>query len=161
MKKKQQPKNSLVKAVQSGEVADDTLYERIASVIREARANVIRSIDTAMVKAYWHIGRHIIEEEQGGEKRAAYGKESLKAVSAKLRKEFGRGFGVTTLEDIRKFYLAYAFEGQEKSHAVRGELEMPKFHSNLSWTHYRALMRVSRIEARQFYEVEAIKNRLS
>lgn len=83
-------------------------------------------------------------------------------MSVKLSKEFGRGFGVTTLEDIRKFYLAYAIiKGDKKSHALRGELEAPKFHANLSWTHYRALMRVGRLEARKFYEVEAIKNRWS
>lgn len=78
------------------------------------------------MKAYWHIGQHIVEEEQGGAKRATYGRELLKDVSAKLSKEFGRGFGVTTLEDIRKFYLAYTvIEGNEKSHAVRGELQAP------------------------------------
>lgn len=159
MKKKQPPK-SLVKIKQSSDVAD-TLYERIASVIRGARASIVRSVDTTMVKAYWHIGQHIIEEEQGGAKRAAYGKELLRDVSSKLRKEFGRGFGVTTLEDIRKFYLAYSTLSNEKSHALRGELETPKFHPNLSWTHYRALMRVTRIEARKFYEIEAIKNRWS
>ena len=100
----------------------------------------MRSVDTAMVKAYWHIGQHIVEEEQGGAKRAAYGKELLRDVSVKLSKEFGRGFGVTTLEDIRKFYLAYAVtKDGGKSHALREELQAPKFHPNLSWTHYRAL----------------------
>lgn len=159
--KKKQPKNSLIKTKQSSDVAN-TLYERIASVIRGARASIMRSVDTTMVKAYWHIGQYIVEEEQGGAKRAAYGKELLRDVSAKLGKEFGRGFGVTTLEDIRKFYLAYAVtEGDRKSHAVRGELEAPKFHPNLSWTHYRALMRVDRPTARKFYEMEAIKNRWS
>src|SRR3990167_2478012 len=136
--KKKQPKNPLVKTKQSNDLAD-VLYERIASVIRGARASIVRSVDTTMVKAYWHIGQHIIEEEQGGAKRAAYGKELLRDVSSKLSKEFGRGFGVTTLEDIRKFYLAYSTQSGEKSHALRGELETPKFHPNLSWTHYRAL----------------------
>lgn len=121
--KKKQPKTSLVKTKQSNDVAN-TLYERIASVIRGARASIMRSVDTTIVKAYWHIGQHIVEEEQGGAKRAAYGKDLLRDVSAKLGKEFGRGFGVTTLEDIRKFYLAYSsIEGDVKSHALRGELE--------------------------------------
>jgi hypothetical protein len=156
--KEEQSKNSLVKAKQASDVAN-VLYERIASVIRGARESIVRSVDSTMVKAYWNIGHYIVEEEQGGSKRATYGKELLKDVSAKLSKEFGRGFGVTTLEDIRKFYLAYAIiESNEKSHALRGELQAPKFHPNLSWTHYRALMRVHRIEARTFYEVEAIKN---
>ncbi|MBV8802058.1 MAG: DUF1016 family protein [Gammaproteobacteria bacterium] len=156
--KKKQP-NLLVKTKQSSDIAN-ALYERIASVIRNARASIIRSVDTTMVKAYWHIGQHIVEEEQGGAKRAAYGKELLREVSAKLSKEFGRGFGVTTLEDIRKFYLAYSLTaGTKKSHAARGILQPPKFHPNLSWTHYRALMRVDRLEARKFYEIEAVKNR--
>jgi hypothetical protein len=128
---KKQPKNSLVKATQSGDIAN-VLYERIASVIRGARESIVRAVDTTMVNAYWHIGQHIIEEEQGGAKRATYGRELLKEVSAKLSKEFGRGFGVTTLEDIRKFYLAYTvMDNSEKSHAVRGELQAPKFHPNL------------------------------
>src|SRR6185437_8030930 len=159
--KKKQPKNSLVKTKQSTDVAN-VLYERIASVIRSARASIIRSVDTTMVKAYWHIGQHIVEEEQGGAKRAAYGKEVLRDVSAKLSKEFGRGFGVTTLEDMRKFYLAYSVTaGTKKSHALRGELQPPKFHPNLSWTHYRALMRVDRSDARRFYGIVVTKNRWS
>jgi len=125
--KKKQLKNSLIKTARPVDAAN-ALYERIASVIRNARASIVRSIDTTMVKAYWHISQHIVEEEQGGAKRAAYGKELLRDVSVKLSKEFGRGFGVTTLEDIRKFYLAYTVaDGNEKSHALRGELQAPKF----------------------------------
>lgn len=71
--KKKQPKKSLVKIKQSSDAAN-ILYERIASVIRNARASIMRSVDTTMVRAYWHIGQHIVEEEQGGAKRAAYGK---------------------------------------------------------------------------------------
>ncbi len=63
--KKKQSKNSLVKAKQSSDIAN-ILYERIASVIRDARASIMRSVDTTMVKAYWHIGQHIVEEEQSG-----------------------------------------------------------------------------------------------
>src|SRR5580704_2413582 len=95
--KKKQPKNTMVKTKQPSDVAN-ALYERIASVIRGARASIVQTIDTTMVKAYWHIGQHIVEEQQGGAKRAAYGKELLRDVSFKLSKEFGRGFGVTTLE---------------------------------------------------------------
>jgi len=135
-----------------------TLYERIALVIREARTNIVRSIDTTMVKAYWHIGQYIVQEEQGGAKRARYGQELLKTLSTRLTQEFGHGFGVNTLEDIRKFYLAYSMRVDRKSHAVRGKLVAHQFHPNLSWTHYRALMRVTREGARAFYEIEAIKN---
>lgn len=156
--KKKKVKNFVAKANRSTETAD-ALYEHIAILIRKARSTVMRAIDTTMVKTYWHIGHHIVEVEQAGTKRAGYGKELLKTVSAKLSDEFGRGFGVNTLEDIRKFYLAYPTQLDTKSHSLRGELEIPKFHPNLSWTHYRTLMRINRAEARNFYEIEAIKNR--
>lgn len=156
--KKKQPKNSLVKVEQSNDAAN-ALYERIALVIRKARATIMRSVDTTMVQSYWQIGRYLVEEEQGGVKRAGYGKELLKTVSSRLGQEFGNGFAVNTLEDIRKFYLVYSPEDNQKSRTVCGKLDVPKFNPNLSWSHYRVLMRVSRLEARQFYEIEAIKNR--
>lgn len=138
----------------------ETFYERIAPIIREARTTIMRAIDTTMVKAYWDIGRYIVEEEQQGASRANYGKLLLQDLSQRLTKEFGRGFGITTLEDIRKFYITYRLDkGLEKSHAVRGEL--PRFYPNLSWTHYRLLMRISRLEARLFYEQEASKSNWS
>jgi len=119
--KKKQPKNSVVKIKHTTETTD-ALYERIALVIRKARTTVMRAIDTTMVKTYWHIGQHIIEDEQKGEKRADYGKEVLKAISKKLSHEFGKGFGVNTLEDIRKFYLAYPEQPLKKSHTLCGIL---------------------------------------
>lgn len=135
----------------------DRIYDQISPLIRRARESVMRAIDTTMVHTYWNIGRYIVEEEQTGEARAEYGKELLRKLSKRLNKEFGRGFGLSTLEDVRKFYLVYSLS-PTKSHAVRGELEMPNFQPNLSWTHYRLLMRVTRPEARSFYEIEASKN---
>jgi predicted nuclease of restriction endonuclease-like (RecB) superfamily len=158
--KKKQTKNSVTKTNHTTETVD-ALYERIADVIRKARSTIMRTVNTTMVKTYWHIGQHIIEEEQKGEKRAGYGKELLKTVSTKLSDEFGRGFGVDTLEDIRKFYLAYSNQPVKKSDTLRRKLEPPKFHPNLSWSQYLTLTRVTRPEARQFYELEAIKNRWS
>jgi len=138
----------------------EAFYERVAPIIREARTIIMRTIDNTMVKAYWNIGRYIVEEEQQGTSRANYGKLLIQDLSQRLTKEFGRGFGITTLEDIRKFYLTYRIDkGSEKSHAVRGEL--PRFCPNLSWTHYRLLMRISRPEARLFYEQEASKSNWS
>jgi predicted nuclease of restriction endonuclease-like (RecB) superfamily len=140
----------------------DLLYERIAPVIREARSSVMRTIDTLMVVAYWEIGRQIVEEEQHGLTRADYGKEVLAQLSKRLSEEFGRGFGVTTLEDIRKFYIVYqSTTKNQKPHALRGEFHRPNFNQNLSWTHYRLLMRITRLEARIFYELEASKNHWS
>ncbi len=123
--KKKQSKNSIVKIKRKTETVDG-LYERIAILIRNARATVMRAVDTTMVKTYWYIGQHIVEEEQKGATRAGYGRELLKTVSKKLSHEFGRGFGVDTLEDMRKFYLAYPSSSSAKSGALRPKLEPPK-----------------------------------
>jgi predicted nuclease of restriction endonuclease-like (RecB) superfamily len=139
----------------------DNLYKRVAPVIREARAAIMRTVDTVMVNAYWNIGKHIVEEEQRGAVRADYGKEVLNQLSKQLSKEFGRGFGVDTLEQARKFYLTYQIASNSKSDALRRKSKIPAFNQNLSWTHYRLLMRVSRSEARLFYQLEASKNNWS
>ncbi|OGT28009.1 MAG: hypothetical protein A3I77_06820 [Gammaproteobacteria bacterium RIFCSPLOWO2_02_FULL_42_14] len=137
----------------------DLLYGKVVSYIDRARSNVQKTIDSEMVKAYWLIGREIIEEEQQGKSRAEYGTNLLNELSRKLNRKYGKGFGVSTLKDIRQFYLTYSVTGQI-SHAVRGE-SLINFNQNLGWIHYRALMRVSRKAARQFYEVEAEKNHWS
>lgn len=144
----------------SSDTSVDKVYEQIAPLIRDARTSIMRTVDRTMVHTYWNIGRYIVEEEQAGDARAEYGKDLLHKLSQRLSKEFGKGFGLSTLEDIRKFYLVYSLPAQ-KSHAVRGELEMPDFQPNLSWTHYRLLMRVVRLEARSFYEIEASKSHWS
>jgi hypothetical protein len=101
----------------------DVLYEQVASIIRNAQTIVARSINTAMVQAYWRIGERIVEEEQLGKKRADYGQYLITELSPKLTQEFGRGFGTSTLWDIRKFYLAY--QGDQILHAARGEFKDP------------------------------------
>ena len=93
----------------------------------------------------WEIGRHIVEFEQGGETRAAYGKKLLPRLAEALTREFGRGFDDRNLRNMRAFYQAFPIW-----HAVRTEL---------SWTHYRALLRVSNKEAREWYANEtALQN---
>ena len=160
MKKK--PSKIIIKKTAQLNKTPDALYERIASVIRSARANIIRVIDTTMVQAYWYIGNYIVEDEQKNKKRADYGKTTLKNISKKLTSEFGAGFSVTNLEYVRKFYLVYSPDtANQKPHTLCEESKTPKFNPNLSWSHYRSLMRVSRLEARQFYEIEAAKNRWS
>ena len=74
----------------------DELYARIASIIEQARGTVARTINTAMVQAYWHIGRELVETEQGGESRASYGEGLLKRLSESLVRQFGNGFGRAT-----------------------------------------------------------------
>jgi predicted nuclease of restriction endonuclease-like (RecB) superfamily len=140
----------------------DALYKNIANYIRNARSNVLRSVNTEQVKTYWLIGKVIVEEEQAGKERAEYGAFLLKEISSRLIKEFGNGFGVRTLIDIRKFYLTYLLDEADtkkgKTHALRAKSQLPEFNHNLSWTHHRTLMSESRREVRKFYEIEALKN---
>lgn len=137
----------------------DSLYTKISNHIDDARNTLQRTIDTEMVKAYWLIGRDIYKEEQQGKRRAEYGGYLISELSKRLSKKYGKGFGVSTLKDIRKFYLTYS-SYSPISHAVRGQ-SGSQLSANLGWIHYRALMRVNREEARKFYEVEAQENRWS
>jgi len=164
-------KDELISTVKEREI--ERLYKKAVSHIDYARESVRKVVDSEMVKAYFNIGRDIVEEEQQGQKRAEYGSLLLKELSTRLTGKYGRGFSTSTLKDIRQFYLVYSdieqkryatsvikFEEQyktgPKSHAVRGE-----FSFKLGWIHYRVLMRVKRQEARQFYEIEAIENNWS
>lgn len=137
----------------------DSLYKRVSTYLQTARQNVVRAVDTEMVNAYWLVGRDIVEEEQYGKKRASYGKEIITKLSIKLQTKFGKGFSQTSLKDMRQFYLTYCSQKQIR-HAVRGEFTA-NFSSNLSWLHYRILMRIGRPEARNFYTIEAINNKWS
>jgi len=122
-------------------------YERIRAIIEDARNNIARAVNTEMVLAYWHIGREIVEEEQKGEKRAEYGKRLIEKLSVRLSGDFGKGFDERNLFYMRQFYLTYP-----KLNALRSEL---------SWTHYRTLMRVDKPEGRKFYEAECVANNWS
>jgi CRISPR/Cas system CSM-associated protein Csm2 small subunit len=93
------------------------VYDRIRKIIEEARGNVVRAINTAMVIAYWQIGREIVEEEQRGKSRASYGKGVLKKLSDKLTIDYGKGFDESNLPNVRAFYLTYP-----KRDALRHEL---------------------------------------
>lgn len=136
----------------------DELERKVTAHIDSARKAVQRTVDTEMVKAYWLSGRDIVEEEQQGQEKAQYGSFLIKELSLRLTRLYGRGFSKSTLKDMRAFYLEYQQDiDAPKSHAVRG-LSIPEFSSILGWTHYRALMRVKRSEARRFYEKEAIQN---
>lgn len=139
----------------------NNLYLRVSSYIDYARNHIQKTIDVEMVKAYWRIGKEIVEEEQHGQERAEYGKAILEKLSINLQVKYGRGFGVDTLEQARRFYLTYPLDAILKSDALRRKSNEPEFNPNLSWTHYRLLMKISRPEARLFYEREASKNHWS
>ena len=118
------------------------LVEAIAGQIEQARNQVRQSVNSAMVQSYWQIGRLIVEQEQQGESRAAYGKQQLQQLSKQLTERLGKGFDVGNLRNMRQFYLTFPIHD-----AVRSEL---------SWTHYRALMRIDTPAARDWYLQEAI-----
>jgi len=136
----------------------DILYRKASDHIDKARKSILRTIDTEMVKAYWSIGYDIVEEEQKGEKKSEYGSSLLTHLSNSLTKRYGLGFGISTLRDMRQFYLTYP--NISIHHAVRGE-SGKQLSPNLGWIHYRALMRVHNPKARQFYEIEAERNNWS
>jgi predicted nuclease of restriction endonuclease-like (RecB) superfamily len=175
----------------------DALFGRIVAILEQAQNNVVRAVNTNMVLAYWLIGREIVQDLQGGEERAAYGKQVVEMLSARLMTRYGKGFSFTNLWYFRQFYLAFQDRvriphpvggqsthseilhqpGGESSSAENllppgGDLKYSAgsksaisrpagaqsqhgFAPQLSWSHYRALMRVTNIEARDFYEREA------
>jgi predicted nuclease of restriction endonuclease-like (RecB) superfamily len=106
-----------------------------------ARAQVRQTVNTAMVQTYWHIGRRIVEDEQGGQKRAAYGKQVLPELAKRLSEEFGAGFDVSNLRNMRQFFQFFP-----NRDALRPEL---------TWTHYRSLIRIDNPQARDWYAKDA------
>lgn len=120
----------------------DALFSQISQLVEATRGEVQRSVNTAMIQTYWHIGRLIIEHEQQGESRAAYGKEQLSKLGNKLSERFGKGFDVTNLRNMRRFFQTFP---------IRDSLRL-----ELSWTHYRTLLRVENDTARDWYMLEAI-----
>lgn len=124
----------------SGTEVSPDIYTEIRTIVQSARSRVYTAVNTAMVEAYWLIGKRIVEEEQQGKERATYGKYLIKDLAAKLTAEFGKGFHPRNLRNMRGFYLAFP-----KWNVVRTEL---------SWTHYRALIRIDNTEARQWYMME-------
>ena len=114
----------------------DDLYSQVRGVIAEARRYVHTAANTAMVKAYWLVGKMIVDR-QGGEGRAAYGDKLISSLSARLTVEFGSGFTISNLKTMRKFYRCFP-----NGHTLCDQL---------SWSHYRLLITVENEEARQYY----------
>lgn len=125
-----------------------------------ARQNIARTVDTEIVKSHWIIGREIVEEELQGRKRAAYGAQLLNIMAERLMHKLGRGYTVTNLRYMKRFYLIYQELNQIRQ-TLSGELDLNSVDILLSWSHYCLLIKVDRKEAREFYEKEAIENRWS
>lgn len=120
---------------------NEKFYNEIKNILNMARNKVYKTANFAMVEAYWNIGKSIIEE-QGGNEKAEYGTGLLKELSKQMTQDFGKGFTVTNLKYMRQFYLMFP-----NGHALRDEL---------SWTHYRLLIKVENDNAREFYMQEAV-----
>jgi predicted nuclease of restriction endonuclease-like (RecB) superfamily len=150
--------------------ASDALMKRIVLILEAARGQVVRSVNASTVTAYWLIGHELVEAIQQGQQRASYGQALIARLAEQLTARYGRGYSASNLAYFRQFYLAYPDRLNTRIfHAARGKLLEPPareeiFHAlreksqgfdpALSWTHYRALMRVSALKARQFYEQE-------
>ena len=128
------------------ESAERELYAHVRAYIASARETVYTVANSAMVEAYWNVGREIVEK-QGGSGRAAYGDGLIDRIAAKLTAEFGPGYTRSNLRTMRQFYLMFPI-----CHAVSGKL---------TWTHYRTLITVENEAARQYYFEEAIKSKWS
>ena len=153
------------------------LVERVMEIIEQAQTRVVRAVNSAMVLAYWHIGREIVEFVQQGSARAEYGEQVVEALSDHLLARLGRGYSVTNLRYFRLFYLQYrerlpeihheapdessAKDAAKKRHEARDELDIQGFSSHLSWTHYRTLTKLDDPVARAFYEIEAARENWS
>ena len=129
-----------------GEGIKNDFYNEIKSILVNARNKVYNTANFAMVQAYWNIGKKIIEE-QGGKDTAEYGQGLLEELSKQMTKDFGKGFTVANLKNMRQFYIIFP-----NGYALRSEL---------SWTYYRSLMCVENEKARNFYLEEAIKSNWS
>jgi len=123
------------------DVSRPDFYRSVAEILRTARANAYRAVNFAMVEAYWNVGRKIVEEEQQGRGRAEYGATLLKKLSMRLTEEFGAGFSEQSLRNMRQFFSCFPIRS-----ALRSEL---------TWTHYKALIRVENGDARAYYAIEA------
>lgn len=134
---------------ESTQISDNSLYNKIASILEESRKFVATTVNTAMVQTYFEIGRLIVEEEQHGNVRAEYGKETLKNLSIKLTANYGKGFSVTNLKQMRDFYLTYQIRQTVSDQFT------------LSYSHYLFLMRIENPEERNFYEIESSQNNWS
>ncbi len=160
---------------------EEELFKRVAEIIEAARGRVARTVNSAMVHAYWLIGREIVEVEQHGKERASYGEELMNRLAERLAARYGKGFGPRTLRRVRLFYLVFpkgsallsdpstagkwtAPVSKSSVPEIRTALlsksatvESAIFPPHLGWTHYLVLMRVENPTARAFYEIEAAR----
>jgi predicted nuclease of restriction endonuclease-like (RecB) superfamily len=176
-KKPTTPKKAAPAKTKGGDLAP--LIAEVRSLIQSARRGVASVVDAFQVLTNFEIGRRIVEHEQKGEKRAAYGAELLKELSARLTEEFGRGFSKANLEYMRRFYLEWQNRAPRIAHKASGPLAAGEFFQSppekltgfqipqtasgqlvaipftLSWSHYVELLGIKDPDERSFYEIES------
>ena len=142
--------------------SEEQLFDAISRLIDESRKQVAKAVNTAMVYTYYGVGQYIVEFEQGGKARAAYGKGVLIRLSARLKEKYGKGWSVETLTKCRKFYMVFSIssplETKSKKIVPTGD-QIHKF--ILPWSHYQIIMREENPQARSFYEIEAYNQQWS
>jgi predicted nuclease of restriction endonuclease-like (RecB) superfamily len=166
-------------------------YRSVAEILKAARSNAYRAVNFAMVEAYWNVGRMIVEEEQQGQKRAGYGQALLKSLADYLTADFGRGFSEANLKNFRQFYLCFPIrytlcsesiapqsgassqdtapifhapcgKSAHEGHNVKHPRTIPSaLRRELTWSHYRLIMRVEKPEARDYYARESAEQNWS
>jgi predicted nuclease of restriction endonuclease-like (RecB) superfamily len=168
----------------SSDLQKTTFFAEVRAILQQARQNVYSAVNTAMVEAYWQVGRRIVEEEQNGQERADYGKNLLRTLAKQLTGEFGKGYSVRNLEYMRKFFLTYRdyapiaqtlsaqLAHQEITASDSHTASLPtapeplavgqrKHLFPLSWSHYVLLLGIANEVERRFYEVEAAQQNWS
>ena len=156
---------------------EDVLFERISTLIEQARKRVVTTVNVSEVYTKYGIGQYIVEDEQQGENRAKYGKQVLQNLSVRLTERFGNGWTVDTLKRCRYFYKVYSCHKKGETvlpfseNMIEPRLEQqccpnlqtvnksPNF--TLSWSHYLVLMRIEDSNARSFYEIECMQQQWS
>jgi len=134
--------------VEMSDIVDkNSFYENVKNILHLARDNAYKQVNFIMVEAYWSIGKQIVEEEQNGKDRAAYGKSLIIELSKKLTLEFGRGFSKRNLWNMRQFYLVFS--------------KVQTLSAQLTWSHYQLLLRIENSVAREWYMNETVASNWS
>ncbi len=136
------------------EKIDKNYIEKVVNLLEKSRRKLVSSVNHIMVLTYYEIGRILVEEEQEGSEKAEYAKSTIKNLSKRLLEEYGRGFSVRNLEQMRKFYLVYSKTQTASAFLSKQDLR-------LSWSHYLILLRIKNEDERKFYEIESVSGNWS
>jgi len=128
-------------------IKKDDFYLKIKNLLQTARDSAYRQVNFIMVETYWNIGKQIIQEEQNGEDRAKYGSNLIKNLSKKLSNDFGKGFSTQSLWNMKQFYNTFPI--------------LSTLRRELSWSHYKLIIRLQDEKARSWYMLESVTSNWS